>query len=139
MPALSAPRASAPSIIASAMRSLYEPVGLKYSSLTKTSALVAGASRRSRTTGVRPMAARTESTGAGEAIPRVYVPAFDAASRDLPRYTALMRMTTMAELDRYAARSLDCVLVLVRIAVLRARSAQKDTVNQPRALRDIKG
>src|SRR5215831_18799432 len=62
MPGARAPRASAPSIIASAMRSLYEPVGLKNSSLTRISAAPFGTTRRSLTTGVRPMDCRTEST-----------------------------------------------------------------------------
>src|SRR6185503_3906451 len=62
MPGRSAPRASAPSIIASAMRSLYEPVGFADSSLTITSALPAGTTRRKRTTGVPPIAFKTEST-----------------------------------------------------------------------------
>jgi hypothetical protein len=68
MPGRNVPRFSAPSIIASAIRSLYEPVGLKYSSFTNTSALVAGLMRRSRTTGVRPMTASTESATAGDDI-----------------------------------------------------------------------
>ena len=42
-------------------------------------------------------------------------------------------------LDRYAARYANFVLVVTRIAVLGARSAPRDTGNQPRALRDIKG
>src|SRR5206468_9068565 len=61
MPGRSAPRASAPSIIASAMRSLYEPVGFADSSLTTTSAAASGTARRRRTTGVRPIALNTES------------------------------------------------------------------------------
>src|SRR5262245_21102740 len=65
MPGRSAPRASAPSTIASAIRSLYDPVGLKYSSFTKTSALPRSGRRLSRTTGVRPMACSTESTTLG--------------------------------------------------------------------------
>src|SRR6185436_14687806 len=39
MPGRSRPRASAPSIIASAIRSLYDPVGFTDSSLTSTSAV----------------------------------------------------------------------------------------------------
>src|SRR6185436_17356013 len=64
MPGRNAPRASAPSIMASAMRSLYEPVGLSDSSLTSTSAPPAGTTRRSRTTGVPPIARSTTSTTA---------------------------------------------------------------------------
>src|SRR5215510_9994781 len=67
MPGRSAPRRSPPSIIASAIRSLYEPVGLKYSSLT-TSAEPLGTSRRRRTSGVWPIVRSTESTAAGNAI-----------------------------------------------------------------------
>ena len=45
------PRASAPSTIASAMRSLYEPVGLCDSSFTHTSAIPGSTSRERRTIG----------------------------------------------------------------------------------------
>src|SRR5687768_7343122 len=68
MPGFNAPRRSAPSIIASAMRSLYDPVGLKYSSLTTTSADPGRTSRCNRTTGVEPMVLSTELTGAGKVI-----------------------------------------------------------------------
>src|SRR3982751_6384594 len=61
MPGRKAPRASAPSIIASAIRSLYEPVGFSDSSLTITSAAAAGMIRFRRTTGVPPIALNTES------------------------------------------------------------------------------
>src|SRR6185295_12768519 len=54
-------RASAPSTMPSAMRSLYEPVGFADSSLTTTSAAAGGTTRRRRTTGVRPIALRMES------------------------------------------------------------------------------
>src|SRR5262250_1112236 len=65
MPGVSVPRRSAPSIIARAIRSLYEPVGLKDSSLTNTLALPGGTTFVRRTTGVWPMAWRTESAAAG--------------------------------------------------------------------------
>ena len=42
-------------------------------------------------------------------------------------------------LDRYAARCVNFVLVVTRIAVLGVRSAQKDTGNQPRALLGYQG
>ncbi len=51
-PGCSAPRRSAPSIIASAIRSLYEPVGLAASSFTHTSASSGPTSALSRTSGV---------------------------------------------------------------------------------------
>ena len=47
-------------IIASASRSLYDPVGLMYSNFTSTSALDGGAMFFSLTTGVFPMASNTE-------------------------------------------------------------------------------
>ena len=50
------PSASAASIIASAIRSLYEPVGLAASIFTQTSAQLSSAMRASRTTGVLPIA-----------------------------------------------------------------------------------
>ena len=52
---------SAPSIIASAIRSFIDPVGFRYSSLTQISAPFCGASAgaRSRTSGVFPIAERT--------------------------------------------------------------------------------
>src|SRR5215831_18963437 len=50
------PSASAASIIARAIRSLYEPVGLAASIFTQTSAPPSPARRPSRTTGVPPMA-----------------------------------------------------------------------------------
>src|SRR5262245_34656583 len=68
MPGRNAPRASAPSIIASAMRSLYDPVGLRASSLTTTSASALPTMRFRRTTGVPPIAFNTES-----AIDDVYI------------------------------------------------------------------
>ena len=60
MPGRSAPRFSAPSIIASAIRSLYDPVGLVDSSLTRTSAEPGGTTRINCTSGVWPMAWRTD-------------------------------------------------------------------------------
>src|SRR5688572_29001279 len=71
MPGFSVPRRSAPSIIASAIRSLYEPVGLKYSSLTTTSAESGWTRRCRRTTGVEPIVLSTELTGAVKDEPRV--------------------------------------------------------------------
>src|SRR5205823_12772590 len=56
------PSRSAPSIIASAMRSFIEPVGLRYSSLIQSSAPFAGAQRRRRTSGVFPIDSSTDST-----------------------------------------------------------------------------
>src|SRR5262245_37318383 len=55
------PLASAPSIMASAIRSLYDPVGFTDSSFTSTSAESGNTTRCRRTTGVRPIALRTES------------------------------------------------------------------------------
>src|SRR2546428_5216961 len=75
-PGRRSPRASASSIIASAIRSLYDPVGLKYSSLTSTSALLAGTTLCSRTTGVFPMACSVESQTPGGLLcmcPLLYV------------------------------------------------------------------
>ena len=65
IPGRNAPRRSAPSIMASAIRSLYDPVGLKYSSFTKTSAEPRVTSRCRCTSGVRPIVRSTESTAAG--------------------------------------------------------------------------
>src|SRR4051794_7207858 len=59
-PASSRPWRSAPSIIASAIRSFIEPLGFRCSSLTQTSTPLAGARLRSRTSGVLPIASRTE-------------------------------------------------------------------------------
>src|SRR5712692_9112671 len=73
MPGCRRPRASAPSIIASAMRSLYEPVGFTDSSLTSTSAAPAGTTRRRRTTGVSPMALKTDSAVEVIGIGRSYL------------------------------------------------------------------
>src|SRR5688572_20534598 len=56
IPGLRSPRASARSTIESAMRSLYEPVGLKYSSFTHTSAAPPGTTLSRRTSGVFPIA-----------------------------------------------------------------------------------
>src|SRR5271167_2995734 len=61
IPGLSTPRASAPVTIASASRSLYEPVGLMYSNFTRTSALPGGVSLLSLTTGVLPIASSTQA------------------------------------------------------------------------------
>jgi hypothetical protein len=62
-PGVRRPDRSAPSIIASAIRSLYEPVGLQDSSLTQISAASGVARRFRRTIGVFPIdssiAART--------------------------------------------------------------------------------
>src|SRR5947199_6538071 len=58
------PSRSAPSIIASAIRSFIEPEGFRYSSLIQSSAPFSGAQRRSRTSGVFPIASRIESTEA---------------------------------------------------------------------------
>jgi hypothetical protein len=60
-PAESNPSRSAPSTIASAMRSFIEPVGLKYSSFSHSSAPFAGAHRWRRTIGVFPIASRIDS------------------------------------------------------------------------------
>ena len=49
------------------------------------------------------------------------------------------RRVSLATLDRYAARCVNFVFVVTRIAVLGARSAPRDTGNQPRVSRDIKG
>jgi hypothetical protein len=61
IPGRNSPRRSAPSIIPRAIRSLYDPVGLKYSSFTSTVAAPSGTTRRNRTTGVLPIASRVES------------------------------------------------------------------------------
>jgi len=61
MPGSRAPRVSAPSIIASAILSLYDPVGLKYSSFTNTSAARGGTMCFNCTTGVCPIVFRMES------------------------------------------------------------------------------
>ncbi len=58
------PSRSAPSIIASAIRSLRDPVGFRYSSFSQSSAPFAGAQRQSRTRGVLPIASRMDSTRA---------------------------------------------------------------------------
>ena len=71
IPGRNAPRRSAPSIMASAIRSLYDPVGLKYSSFTKTSAEPRVTSRCRCTSGVRPIVRSTESTAAGNEIMEV--------------------------------------------------------------------
>ena len=63
-PGRSRPERSAPSIMASAIRSLYEPVGLAASSFTQTSAMSGSTRCVSCTTGVFPMAASTPG-GAG--------------------------------------------------------------------------
>src|SRR5829696_5981499 len=55
------PSRSAPSIIASAMRSFIEPVGLRYSSLSHSSAPFAGAQRLRRTNGVPPIVSRIDA------------------------------------------------------------------------------
>ena len=54
------PSRSAPSIIASAIRSFIDPVGLRYSSFSQSSAPFAGAQRRRRTSGVFPIASRID-------------------------------------------------------------------------------
>src|SRR5215218_5247228 len=61
-PGESSPSRSAPSIIASAIRSFIEPLGLRFSSLSQSSAPLAGAQRRRRTSGVLPIASSIEST-----------------------------------------------------------------------------
>ena len=53
-PGLSAPEASASSIIRSAMRSFTEPPGLKYSTLARTVAAIPSVTRLRRTSGVLP-------------------------------------------------------------------------------------
>src|SRR5579864_5842354 len=63
MPGVRSPRRSAPEIIASAMRSLYDPVGLPASSLTHTSAWPGGTTRVNGNTGVSPMPDRAEVPG----------------------------------------------------------------------------
>ena len=55
------PSRSAPSIIASAIRSFIEPVGLRFSSFSHSSAPFAGAQRSRRTSGVFPIASRIDS------------------------------------------------------------------------------
>ena len=63
-PGRSAPDASAASIMRTAMRSLTEPPGLKYSTLARTDAAGCGRSEltaASRTSGVLPMRSRTDS------------------------------------------------------------------------------
>jgi len=57
------PSRSAPSIIARAIRSLSEPVGFVFSSLTQSSAPFGGAQAARRTSGVFPMASRIDSMG----------------------------------------------------------------------------
>jgi len=57
---VSAPSRSAPSIIASAIRSFIEPVGLRYSSFNHSSAPLTGAHRVNRTSGVSPIVSRIE-------------------------------------------------------------------------------
>ena len=69
-PGLSSPARSAASITPSARRSLTEPIGLKASSLAWSST-PSGASRFSRTTGVRPTVARMLSFGPGIAVLRL--------------------------------------------------------------------
>jgi hypothetical protein len=59
------PARSAASIIASAGRSLTEPPGFSCSHLASTVAAPAPGSRRSRTSGVRPICARMLSSIAG--------------------------------------------------------------------------
>ena len=59
------PARSAPSIMASAMRSLYDPVGLAASSFTHTSAMPGSTRWTSRTTGVFPMAPNMPSLMSG--------------------------------------------------------------------------
>jgi hypothetical protein len=61
VPGASSPSRSAPSIIASAIRSFIEPVGFMYSSFTHTSAPPAGTTRWRRTSGVLPIASSTEA------------------------------------------------------------------------------
>jgi hypothetical protein len=56
------PSRSAPSIIASAIRSFIDPVGLQYSSFSQSSAPFAGAQLLMRTSGVFPIASRIDST-----------------------------------------------------------------------------
>ena len=48
-------------------------------------------------------------------------------------------MTALRRLDRYAARCVNFVLVATRMAVLGARSAPRETGNQPRALAGYQG
>src|SRR3954452_13827421 len=57
-PAESSPSRSAPSIIASAMRSFIEPLGFRYSSFTQSSAPFDGTHDSRRTSGVLPIASR---------------------------------------------------------------------------------
>src|SRR5262245_55783647 len=67
-PALSSPRRSASSSMATAMRSLTLPPGLTDSSLATTSAPPAFGSRLSRTSGVRPISSRTVDATRGRII-----------------------------------------------------------------------
>ena len=53
---------SAPRTIASAIRSLYDPVGLAASIFTHTAAWSSGTSRSRRTSGVEPIAANVPSS-----------------------------------------------------------------------------
>jgi hypothetical protein len=55
------PSRSAPSIIASAIRSFMDPVGLRYSSFSQSSAPFAGPQWCRRTSGVLPIASKIES------------------------------------------------------------------------------
>jgi hypothetical protein len=69
VPGSSRPSRSAPSIIASAMRSFIDPVGLRYSSFTQISA-PSGGIRCNRTSGVLPIASTIPVGATGRAYSR---------------------------------------------------------------------
>jgi hypothetical protein len=72
---------------------------------------------------------------------RAQVPAVDAGDEAAPQERQAQGPGCHRghHLDRYAARCANFVLVVNRIAVLAARSAAKDTGNQPRLCGDMKG
>jgi hypothetical protein len=93
--ARSRPSASAASIMASAIRSLYEPVGLAASIFTQTSAHPSPAIRASRTTGVSPIA----DSPPGRSIPHLQHTTADNSLRPPPgppRRSALLPRTESA-------------------------------------------
>src|SRR5262245_20275771 len=73
MPGRRSPRASASSIIARAIRSLYEPVGLNHSSVTNTSAAPSGTTLRNWTRGVPPVTSVIERPSFISVLPSVLV------------------------------------------------------------------
>src|SRR5262245_17742506 len=125
MPRLRRPLRSAPSIIASAMRSLYDPVGLKYSSLTTTSAHPGETRRRSRTTGVRPIVSRTELTGSGGPVitaeDLALIPLHERGTRLLALVVPLQAQRLLAQ-DRRLEASPGLDLEVVERAAVRAQA-----------------